>query len=260
MSHIGDEIPELRIAQLDDVQRVIKTLPYREREVFKLLTGAGDGYRYTTEEVAHIFRRSPTSIRQIHREAKRKFLERIAEFLPESRVEPITVTSILEQSRELTPFLISHLKNSPEDLLHLPWQVFEHLVAEFFKQWGYDEVRLVGRSGRTAADVFALRRIDATGNEVRFFIETKRWKKRVGVEVVDRVYGAMLAEKTTFGWHMGMIVTVRGFTQMEKYTPEQLRLMGITLRDGNDIRDWLKNYRFARGGLWLPSPSRELPV
>ena len=83
------------------------------------------------------------------------------------------------------------------------------------------------------------------------FVETKRWKDRVGVEVIDRVYGAFLGEKTTFGWHIAMVVTVSGFTEMDKYTPEQLRMMRISLKDGDDIRRWLKDYRFNQSGLWL---------
>jgi hypothetical protein len=53
---------------------------------------------------------------------------------------------------------------------------------------------------------------------------------------------------------MAMVVTVSGFAEMDKYTPHQLRMMGISLKDGDDIRQWLKDYRFNKSGLWLPDP------
>jgi restriction endonuclease Mrr len=130
--------------------------------------------------------------------------------------------------------------------------VFEQLVAEFFAGWGYDEVRLMGRNSTTAADIFALRKIQPNGTDLRMFVETKRWKDRVGVEVIDRVYGAFLAEKPSFGWHMAMVVTVGRFSQMKKHTSESLSLKGITLKDGDDVRKWLTDYRFKDNGLWLP--------
>jgi len=251
---IGDRLPELHAASMEDVETVLETLTYREREIFKLRTGISDGYCYTVQEVGHIFKVSASRISQIHKLARAKFLDRISSFLPESHIDPLVVRSVLEHATTLTPFLIKHLQRSHDDLRDLPWHVFEHLVAEFFASWDYEDVRLVGRSGKTAADVFAMQKVQPDGTEVRVFVETKRWKDRVGVEVIDRVYGAFLGEKTTFGWHMAMVVTLSGFTEMKKYTPDQLRMMGISLKDGDDIRQWLKDYRFNESGLWLPDP------
>ncbi len=49
----------------DSIQRLLKTLSYREREVLKLRYGLGDGYTYTLEEVGAIFKVSRERIRQI---------------------------------------------------------------------------------------------------------------------------------------------------------------------------------------------------
>jgi len=250
---VGDRLPELHAASMQDIDAVLETLTYREREIFKLRTGISDGYYYTINEIGHIFKLSGSRVSQIHKTAREKFLNGISRFLPESHVDPNFVRSVLEQATTLTPFLIKHLQRSAGDLRLLSWHVFEQLIAEFFASWGYDDVRLVGRTGTTAADVFAMRKVQPDATEVRVFVETKRWKDRVGVEVIDRVYGAFLGEKTTFGWHMAMVVTVTGFTEIQKYTPDQLRMMGISLKDGDDIRQWLKDYRFNKSGLWLPS-------
>jgi hypothetical protein len=53
---------------------------------------------------------------------------------------------------------------------------------------------------------------------------------------------------------MAMIVTVGRFTNIEKYSRADLKMMGISLKDGDDVKRWLSNYRFKETGLWLPNP------
>lgn len=247
------ETPSEKTADADDVRRAIAQLSYRRRNIFELRTGFKDGFRYTNREIGYIFKISPTRVSQLYRDALRRVIDELGSFRPESVVDQLLVRDVLTQAKQLTPFLITYLKANPDDLVLLHWRVFEQLVAEFYASWGYDEVRLVGRNPNTAADVFALRKIQPDGTEVRVFIETKRWKDRVDVQVVDRVMGAFLAEKSTFGWHMAMIVTLTGFTKMKKYTPERLKMNGIELKKGDDVMNWLRDYRFSKGGLWLPS-------
>ncbi len=54
------------------IDRVLKSLSYREREIIKLRYGLGDGYSYTLEEVGHIFKVTRERIRQIEAKAVRK--------------------------------------------------------------------------------------------------------------------------------------------------------------------------------------------
>lgn len=54
------------------IEKVLCTLPFREREIIKLRFGLGDGYTFTLEEVGHIFRLSGGRIRQIENKAVRK--------------------------------------------------------------------------------------------------------------------------------------------------------------------------------------------
>jgi RNA polymerase primary sigma factor len=51
------------------IVKVLKTLTYREREITKLRYGMSDGYRYTAEECAHIFKCSLDEIRRAERRA-----------------------------------------------------------------------------------------------------------------------------------------------------------------------------------------------
>jgi RNA polymerase primary sigma factor len=56
----------------DRIERLLKTLTYREREIIRLRYGLGDGYTYTLEEVGRIFRVTRERVRQIEAKAVRK--------------------------------------------------------------------------------------------------------------------------------------------------------------------------------------------
>jgi RNA polymerase primary sigma factor len=81
-SHFGDLLPDSMaespaIGATHEmlrrrINKVLKTLSYREREIIKLRYGLGDGYSYTLEEVGHIFKVTRERIRQIEAKAVRK--------------------------------------------------------------------------------------------------------------------------------------------------------------------------------------------
>lgn len=81
-SHFGDLLPDgdaespatgaSQEMLRNRIDRVLKSLSYREREIIKLRYGLGDGYSYTLEEVGHIFKVTRERIRQIEAKAVRK--------------------------------------------------------------------------------------------------------------------------------------------------------------------------------------------
>lgn len=75
---------EERATELEAVERCLKTLSYREREIIKLRFGLGEYCSYTLEEVAAIFKVTAARIRQIEQKAIRKLQQpsRAAEMLP----------------------------------------------------------------------------------------------------------------------------------------------------------------------------------
>lgn len=229
-------------------------LPTRHRDVYRLRIGMGDGRVKTIREVAQIFNVSESTKRREYKKTEQKVLEILGEQKFDHTITSIDVSDVIEKAKELTPYLIAYLKNHEDDLRKLSWQVFEHLIAEFFASWGYEDVHIVGRNPQTAADIFAMQKSDASGVKIRYFIQVKRWKNRVGVEVVDGVIGAILAERERFGWNLGMIVTITDFKKMKKYNPQQLSMLGIELRNGDDVRRWLQDYQLHKQGLWLPNP------
>lgn len=56
----------------DQIDSLLKTLTYREREIIRLRYGLGDGYSYTLEEVGRIFKVTRERVRQIEAKAVRK--------------------------------------------------------------------------------------------------------------------------------------------------------------------------------------------
>ncbi len=164
----------------------------------------------------------------------------------------------IETIRRLTPELIQRLKNESENYHRVDPFVFEHLVAELLAAHGFADVRLVGRNPQTSADIFAVKFIPEIGDEIRYFVEVKRHRDRIGVNVIDRVYGAMQAEQTKFGWRGSIIVTSHEFKDFRKYTREALALRGILLRDKRDLFDWIDGYKPSKNGLWVPPEYSDL--
>jgi RNA polymerase primary sigma factor len=56
----------------NQIEGILKTLTYREREIIRLRYGLGDGYTYTLEEVGRIFKVTRERVRQIEAKAVRK--------------------------------------------------------------------------------------------------------------------------------------------------------------------------------------------
>ena len=130
---------------------------------------------------------------------------------PENEIAWVAISDIIEGIVQLTPELIQHLRNHSNDIDKVNPQVFEHLVGELMASAGWHDVRLVGRNQKTHADIFALHYVPTSdGIPVRFFVEVKRWKNRIGVEVINQVYGAMVSEREKHGWHMAIILALGG--------------------------------------------------
>jgi hypothetical protein len=151
------------------------------------------------------------------------------------------------------------LKRMPDDLGLLTPYVFEHLVGELLCSQGFEDVRLVGRDNSTAADIFAAQKLRGVDAPHRFLVEVKRTKRKVGIEVVNQVVGAMVTEKARHGWHSALIVSLSGFKSLKRESPEGLSLQGIELKEGADIIRWLVDYSYGEGGLWLCDPQRYMP-
>lgn len=171
----------------------------------------------------------------------------------------LQTAEVIEGVKCLSPDLIKHLKTHGSDLERLPWAVFEHLVAEFLAANGFEDVRLVGRDSSTSADVYAAKAIPPLANGLRLFVEVKKWKQCVGIEVINEVIGAVFSERPRHGWNAAMVVAKGGFRQLRKFTVPEIALMNVELREKQDLMQWLEDYKPSKSGLWLPYPKRNMP-
>ena len=251
---------------------VLSTLTPREKEIIKMRFGMDEsGKERSLVEVGKHFNVTGERIRQIEAKALGKLRHpsrsrRLRAFLdqlePQAESEQTTadLSDVIESVKKLTPELIMHLQSHEQDLEKMDPLVFEHLVAEFLAQMGFQEVRLVGKEWETSADIYAVEKVNRIGVSIRYFVEVKRHKNKIGIDVIDRVYGAVIGEKTKYGWNAAMIVSVVGFKDIKKYTKRDIEMMGIYLKDRDDLRKWLQDYQPNKGGLWLPDPRKSKSI
>ena len=165
---------------------------------------------------------------------------------------PIILIEAIETIQELSVPLLRHLKSQSEDLIKIPPSVFEHLIGELLASSGFEDVRLVGSNRLTSADIFAVHTVNSLGTRIRFFIEVKRTRDRIGIQVINSVIGAMEIERPRFGCHAALIVSLGGFTNLHNYSTHELSFRGIELFGPKEIQRWLHNYEPNGQGLWLP--------
>lgn len=184
-----------------------------------------------------------------------------SEYYNESPNAHIVIEHAVEVFKTLTPELLSHLRQRSEDVELVSPSVFEHLIGELLAGSGWSDVRLVGRNSQTQADIFAMHYLPPSSEvPIRLFVEAKRWKDRIGVEVINQVLGAMFSERDRLGWHAAMIVTIAGVKNTRRFDQDDYRKKGIEVRDKNDVFRWLKEYKCSPDGLWVPPVfNRSLP-
>ena len=233
------------------VAEALELLPEPQREVLIL----ANVRNLRPKEISGILGIKETTVRWRMYDARVRLRKEVERLDASKNEQIVDVSEVISHSKELSPFLISHLKQHPGDMYSIDPRVFEHLIAEFFAARGYVNVSVVGKDSWTGADVVAMSRDHRSGVVYKYFVEVKRWRNLIGVEVVDRVLGALQAERHRYGWHIGMIVGLKGFKRMRRDNSATLGMFGIELRGVQNVRQWLDQYRPSKSGLWLPTPS-----
>lgn len=251
---------------IEATRHVLATLTPREEMILTMRIGIGRP-KSTQKEIAEDFSVTQQRISQIEATALRKLrhptrVKLLNELTTKYQKEispPLALQDVIEKVDSLTFELIKYLKKHQHEIDKIPWQVFEHLVAEFLASQGFDDVRLVGRDSATSADIYAALLVKPVGIKIRFFVEVKREKKKVGINIINSIFGAISLEKETHGWHAGVIVSVSGFKKIQKHSRTELKLKGIDLKGRQDLLKWLEDYKPNKNGLWLPSPKKKMP-
>lgn len=249
----------------EGTRKILQTLNPLEAKIVRLSFGLEEKKPKTDAEIAKSLGIPAPFVEEYRTRALRKLRhpahsEALRDYLNKKPIPlkhvGVVVPQAIEEIRRLSPELLDRLRSKTNDIGKLKADVFEHLVAELLASRGFHDVRMVGRNQKTSADILAAKHVSDVG-EHRYFVEVKRWKDRIGVEVIDRVYGVMLSERKDFGWSAGMVVSVVGFKKFRKYTVEDIRNLGIFLKDRDDLLQWLNEYKESENGLWIPDENRK---
>lgn len=137
---------------------------------------------------------------------------------------------------EVNTELIEYLAKHPEFLRQLHHRKFEELIAEIFRNKGYD-VTLTPKTRDGGKDIVALYK-SPFGHQM-FIVECKKHSEdnKVGVELVRGLYGVKTAER----YNQAILVTTSTFTKDAKEFVQPLKFE-LELKDYNDITQWCKDY------------------
>lgn len=260
MNDRNDELEIIKQAMFADVRtarKVLATLTPREEIVLRERLGFNGSRPKKPSEIAEkspgIFS-SYQRVVAMERRAYEKLRHpmRLQKLLSVLLAPAVELSESLESIKRVSPELMRHLKRENTDITKVPAQVFEEIVAELLAGMGWKEVQLVGRSSETSADILAGHFLPDGVTPIRVFIEVKRWKDRIGVEIFNQVLGAMVSEKDRFGWHQAWIIALGGAADTRKFSRQEWRAKGLEVKDKTDLLSWLDGYRPNRNGLWLP--------
>jgi HJR/Mrr/RecB family endonuclease len=139
-------------------------------------------------------------------------------------------------AEEISEELIKHLAKHPELMHKLNSRKFEYLVAELFKDKGYD-VELTKRTRDGGFDVRAIYRSDI--GALLTLIECKKYapENKIGVEFVRGLYGVVTSEGAT----KGLIATTSTFSRDAKALQKKHEFR-LELADMHSLRKWLSEY------------------
>lgn len=138
--------------------------------------------------------------------------------------------------REVDEELIKYLAKNPKFLREINPRKFEELIAEIFRQKGY-EVQLTPKTRDGGKDIIAVYK-SIFGHQL-FIIECKRYqeKTKVGVEMVRALYGVKVAE----AYNQAILVTTSTFSKPAIDFVKPLKFQ-LALKDFNDVKEWCQNH------------------
>jgi hypothetical protein len=153
----------------------------------------------------------------------------------------------LIQVTELSTRLLRMLESYPELLKEIHWRTFEEVVAELFAGQGWD-VQLTRSSKDGGVDVFASRRHSAGSTLV--VVDAKQYTNKIGVGWVRAVAGLKLQHNAD----LGMLVTTSRFTRGARDLEQNELRQHVSLKDFEDLQQWLKQHDWVRDGNGLFAP------
>lgn len=175
--------------------------------------------------------------------------------------EVIIPSDLFDGLKEVNLRIIEYLQKHPYEIDKISPFLFEDLVAEVMASWGWD-VELVANKSSIGADILATTKTFGDCDPILYFVEIKKMKDKVGIEIIDRILGAMTRHRPEP--HVGMIVSLSGFKNIRDqrhWNIEKREYKRVRLKGRDDIVEWLRDYKpTSKGGLWLPKKwSEDIP-
>lgn len=169
------------------------------------------------------------------KEAVIKFIEKHGLASPADELlfqqEGGTSLFVTDINEEVKRFFALH----PDRLHDLSPRKFEILIADILKDLGF-ETQLTQATRDGGRDIYAFIRNAATS--FLMFVECKRWKDSVGIEIVQRLHGTCLINNAD----KDMIVTTSFFTEPAKAEHKKIATK-MELVDFTKFKDWLVRYK-----------------
>lgn len=161
-------------------------------------------------------------------------------------LSPNLIASVKVVHQEFFDWIRTH----PDIVEDVAWEALERIVAEIFASRGF-EVSITARVRGASSDLIAIRG-DEFGVDTRYLVEVKHYQKnrKIGMNIVNAVIGAARRAKVEHAF----LITTSSFSRDVVEQQPYLRDLRLHLRDGEQLKEWLSDYRPPKsGGLWLPS-------
>jgi restriction system protein len=132
--------------------------------------------------------------------------------------------------------MIAALKKQPKDIYKLTPRKFEELVAELFRDMGYD-VKLTKATRDGGKDILAA--IKTEIGQLLCLIDAKRYREdhKIGVSLVRTLIGTLCDHQAT----SAMMVTTSSYSK-DAHALQQRHQYQLSLREYGDVADWIQRY------------------
>jgi len=205
-----------RVKKLYPQKEVFFVAPYSRQGMLEQLKAAG------VENCAYF--QKPVSLERLLEHLKEcvdRYLLWRRTFAADIQLDPIDLA------------LYRALRQHPALLKTLDWRKFEELLADILETFGY-EVELMQGTKDGGVDIFALRKDGDLGSH-RYLVQAKRWRRKVGVEPVQRLLFQHTHHKPT----KSCLATTAEFTRGAWSLADEYQWQ-LELRDYNGLREWIE--------------------
>lgn len=109
---------------------------------------------------------------------------------------------------------------SEKSLARISWQAFERVVSRLLILDSFSNVRLVGQTSDKGADIIANK------NDKRWLFQVKRWKNKIGSDVLDETLSAL----SSYRAQVPVVVSLNGFEDTARESQKILMSRGTPLQ------------------------------